>query len=194
VKGRTCGNGSTQQIYTNKEDTASPTALTESILLTSTVEAKEEREVMTVDIPNAFVQTAKDTNNGDRIMMKIKGPLVDMILALDPETYAPYVVQEGNTKSLYVQVLKAIYGMLQSSLIFYKKLNTDLEDIGFIINPYDPCVANRVVNGKQQTLTWHVDDLKSSHTDPMVNDKFHKWLEEKYGDPNIGQVNAVRGK
>jgi hypothetical protein len=34
VKGRTCANGSTQQIYTNKEDNASPTALTKSIMLT----------------------------------------------------------------------------------------------------------------------------------------------------------------
>jgi hypothetical protein len=27
-----------------------------------------------------------------------------------------------------------------------------------------------------------------------VNDDFHKWLENKYGDPKIGQVKAVRGK
>jgi hypothetical protein len=50
-------NGSTQRIYTNKEDAASPTVMTKSILLTSTIEAKEKQYVMTVDIPNAFVQT-----------------------------------------------------------------------------------------------------------------------------------------
>jgi hypothetical protein len=79
-----------------------------------------------------------------------------MLLAMDPEMYTPFVVLEGKTKFLYVQVLKALYGMLQSSLLFYKKLKKDLEDTGFIINPYDPCVANRLVNGTQQTLTWHV--------------------------------------
>ena len=33
VKGRACANGSTQREYINKEDAASPTAVTESILL-----------------------------------------------------------------------------------------------------------------------------------------------------------------
>jgi hypothetical protein len=51
-----------------------------------------------------------------------------------------------------------------------------------------------MVNGKQQTITWHVDDLKSSHVDPKVNDDFLKWLEMTYGDPKIGQVKAIRGK
>jgi hypothetical protein len=79
-------------------------------------------------------------------------------------------------------------------LLFYQQLKKDLEDIGFIINPYDPCVANRVVNGTQQTLTWHVDDLKSSDIDAKAYEEFHQWLEKKYGDPNIGQFKAVRGE
>ena len=109
-----------------------------------------------------------------------------MLVELDPAMYQDYVVQEGNSKVLNVQVLKAIYGMLISSTLFYKKFRKDLEDIGFIINPYDPCVANCIINGKQHTICWHIDDMKSSHIDPKVNDKFHYWLEDEYGDPNIG--------
>ena len=126
--------------------------------------------------------------------MKIKGPLVDMLVEMDPETYKSFVVMEGKVKVLYVRVLKAIYGMLQSSLLFYKKFRGDLESIGFVVNPYDACVANRMVDGKQQTVTWHVDDVKASHVDAKVNDKFVEWLDEKYGDPIIGKVKAVSGK
>ena len=54
---------------------------------------------------------------------------------------------------------KALYGMLQLSLLYYKKFRQDIESIGFKVNPYDPCVANRMVNGKQHTVTWHVVDL-----------------------------------
>ena len=36
---------------------------------------------------------------------------------------------------------------------------------GFIINPYDPYVANMMINGKQMTITWHVNKLKISHVD-----------------------------
>jgi hypothetical protein len=57
VKARWCANGSTQRSYINKEDVASLTALNESILLTATIDAQENRDVMLVDIPNSFVQT-----------------------------------------------------------------------------------------------------------------------------------------
>jgi hypothetical protein len=90
-----------------------------------------------------------ESNDGEQVLMKIKGPLVDMLVAMDGETYQNFVVYEGKAKVPYVQFLKALYGMLQSSLLFYKKQKKDLEEIGFIINPYDPCVANRWINGKQ---------------------------------------------
>ena len=31
------------------------------------------------------------------------------------------------------------------------------------MNPYDPCVANKLVNCSQTTVCWHVDYLKISH-------------------------------
>ena len=51
---------------------------TESILLTCEIDAWEQRDIMTIDTPNAFVQTdmpAKDV--GERIAMKIRGKLVE---------------------------------------------------------------------------------------------------------------------
>jgi Reverse transcriptase (RNA-dependent DNA polymerase) len=194
IKARACANGSTQREYINKEDSASPTVATESILLTAAVEAKEGRDMMTADIPNAFVQTNIEVDNKEKMMMKIRGPLVDMLTKLDPELYLSYVVQENDKKVLYVQLLKALYGTLQASLLFYKKLKKDLESIGFKINPYNPCVANRIVNGNQHTVTWHVDDLKSSHVNSTVNDKFLQWLQQTYGDMKIAPVKATRGK
>jgi hypothetical protein len=168
--------------------------MTESIVITGVIDAKQRRDVMTADIPNAFVLTDIDEKKvGERIIMKIRGPLVDMLLELSPETYASYVVYEGNSKVLYVVMEKALYGMLQSSLLYYKKFRKDIESIGFKVNPYDPCVANRIVNGKQHTVTWHVDDLKSSHVDPNVNDEFLEWLKWKYASDEIGEVKAVRG-
>jgi len=72
IKARTCANGSTQRKCTSKEDATSPTVLTESILLTAAIEAREGRDVMTADIPNASVQTdVHNTKSGDRTVMKI---------------------------------------------------------------------------------------------------------------------------
>ena len=35
--------------------------------------------------------------------------------------------------------------------------------MGFTLNPYDPCVANKMIDGHQMTVTWHVIDLKILH-------------------------------
>ena len=35
--------------------------------------------------------------------------------------------------------------MLRPALLFYRKLVKDLEEYGFEINPYDPCIANKTV-------------------------------------------------
>ena len=40
-----------------------------------------------------------------------------------------------------------------SALLFYEKMLSDLNSIGLVINPYDPCVSNMMVNGKQITIT-----------------------------------------
>ena len=195
VKARTCANGSVQRDYISKEESASPTVSTEAVLLTGVVDAKEGRDVMISVIPNAFVQTgAEKPSSGECIMMKIQGPMVDMLCELDPMLYKPYVIYENGKKTLYVEVLKALYGMMQASLWFYKKFCKDLQQEGYKMNPYDPCVANKMINGKQHTVTWHVDDLKSSHVDTKINDDFHQWLEKMYGDPKIGKVKSSRGK
>ena len=135
---------------------------------------------MSADVPNAFIQTEMpEIKQGEeRVMMKITGVLVDMLIQLDPQLYGPHVVYEKGRKVLYVQVLRAIYGMLTASLLWYLKFKKDLEGIGFKFNDYDPCIANRLVNGKQHTIRFHVDDLLSSHVDPKVNDRFAVWLEK----------------
>jgi hypothetical protein len=76
---------------------------------------------------------------------------------------------------------KSLYGLLRSALLFYKKLVADLESDGFVLNPYDPCVAKKVVDGKQMTVCWHVDDLKVSHCNPDQVTIFREWLSKKYG-------------
>jgi hypothetical protein len=171
-----------------------PDGSTKSIMIAGVIEAKEERDVTTCDIANAFIQASllKKDPVEDRVVMKITGVLVNMLVNINRELYRPAVVLENQKKVLYVEVLKAIYSMLKAALLWYKTFRKDLEDIGFIFNPYDPCVANKKVQGSQQTILFHVDDLKLSHKMKSVNDQFEKWLNEKYG--KHGKVTATCGK
>jgi hypothetical protein len=81
--------------------------------------------------------------------------------------------------------------MLVAALLWYTDLKRDLEGKGYVFNPYDPCVANKVINKLQHTVRFHVDDLMCSHMDPKVNDEFEKWLNKMYGDH--GLVTTTRG-
>ena len=123
---------------------------------------------------------------------------MDMLVQLDPKLYGPHVVYENGRKVLYVQVLRAIYGMLTASLLWYLKFRKDLEETGFVFNPYDPCIVNRMKAGGQHTVRFHVDDLLSSHVNPKVNDKFASWLEKMYGkykavEPTRGKIHEYLG-
>ncbi|KAG7364548.1 reverse transcriptase RNA-dependent DNA polymerase [Nitzschia inconspicua] len=193
IKGRTCADGSVQRNWIGRDEVSSPTVSTESIILTGMIEAHEKRDVGTCDIPNAFVQTHLDKHDkdGNRTIMKLEGPLVQILCEIDP-TYTKYLIKVKGQKVLYVHLIKALYGMLVSAMLFCKKLKQDLIEYGFEINPYDPCVANKMVNGKQLTVTWHVDDLKVSHIQPSVVTEFMQWVKTMYG--KIGEVKITRGK
>ena len=48
------------------------------------------------------------------------------------------------------------------------------------MNPYDPCVANKTVDGSGLTVCFHVDDCKISHKSKKVVDKTIDWLRNEY--------------
>ena len=164
--------------------------------MSAIIDAKEEREVAVVDIPNAFIQTDNEKlkSHHERDVMKVKGRLADMLVEIDPELYGPFLTKENGMSVLYLEILKAMYGMMVSPLLFYWKLRKDLEKIGFKVNPYDSCVANKMINGQQFTILWHVDDLKISHKDKKVVDQFIEWAKKKYEDSHITKLKASRGK
>ena len=55
------------------------------------VDAHEGRDVMTTDIPNAFIQ-APMPDRDEKVIMKITGKLVDILVNMHPEMYAEFVV------------------------------------------------------------------------------------------------------
>ena len=58
------------------------------------------------------------------------------------------------------KVTKGIYDTLLGAIIFYNKLKEVLEGLGFKVNDYDKCSFNKMVEGVQCTIQFHMDDLK----------------------------------
>ena len=177
VKARVCADGRPQRYLYKKWEASSPTVKTESVLLTSLIEAKEKRTVGVYDIPGAFLHSKLE----ETVHMKVSGVLAKCLIEVSKETYGPFVSTENGQTTIYLLLTRALYGCLKSALQFWKHLSGHLKNRGFEQNPYNPCVANKIVNGNQLTVVWHVDDLKISHVDEAVVDNEVKWLESIYG-------------
>jgi hypothetical protein len=143
--------------------------------------------VAIVNISGAYLTADMDKE----VSMCLRGRLAELMVKTAPEIYRKYIyVGSDNKPVLYVKLKKAPYGCLRSALLLYLKLLKYLEDRGFKLNPYDPCVANKVINGKQFTITWHVDDIKLSHVDVKVVDDTIIWLKIIYCE----DMRVSRGK
>ena len=87
-----------------------------------------------------------------------------------------------NTPTIYSEALKALYGTVDASKLFFDDLTSFLvKDLGFTANPFDACVVNKIIEGKQCTITWHVDDIKISHKNANVVTSIIESLSAKYG-------------
>ena len=148
-------------------------------MLSCVIDAKEERDVGVVDIPGAFMQV--DMEGEDTVHMKLEGKMAELMVKIDPKLYRKYIQIENGHPVLYVALKKALYGTLKAAFLFWRKLSKQLIKWGFELNPYDSCVANKVIHGKQCTILWHVDDLKISHVDPKVVDTVIELLESEFG-------------
>ena len=141
IKARQVRDGSKQRTYDvyDNSDGSLP------IFLTGVVDARERRATAILDVANAFLHA----NNDKYVLMLLQGKLAELMVKVNPSLYRKYVTtsKEG-VLMLYVQLSKALYRMLHTPLLFYKKLRSNLEDMGFEINPSDPCVANKMVDEK----------------------------------------------
>jgi hypothetical protein len=191
--------GNKQRDYITKEDVSSPTVTAEAVMLSCVINAQEDRDVAVVDIPNTFVQAVISKKDAEHcVTVCIRGPLVDVLVSIAPDVYGPYVsTTKTGQKVLIVECLNTVYGMMVAALFYYKKFVKSLLNHGFMLNPYDGCVANKIVKGKQITVCFHVDDCKISHEHPKVVDETIDWLRAEYEsifEDGLGAMKVHRGK
>jgi hypothetical protein len=179
VKGRSCADGRKQRDSDVPMDATSPTVELELVLINATTDAFEGRNFAIIDVPGAFLSANMDKE----VIMTIRGRLAELMAKAAPNIYIKYITIDANNQPiLYVKLQKALYGCIRSALLFYQKLVGDLKSQGFELNPYDPCVANKMINGKRFTLTWNVDEIKMSHDDHKWVTRVIDWLKGIYGD------------
>jgi hypothetical protein len=138
IKGRTVANGKDQREYIAREDATSPTVSIEALMISIAIDAKEERDVATADVEGAYLHADMD----DTVIVFFEGDMVDYMVAANPEKYSAFVhTTKSGKKQLFVELLKALYGCIKSALLWYNLFTSTLKGMGFVLNPYDPCVV-----------------------------------------------------
>ena len=69
----------------------------------------ENQKVATVDIPGAFMQPDME---GETVNTKIERKMAELLTKLDPKLYQKYVTNERGRTVIYVELKKALYGMI----------------------------------------------------------------------------------
>jgi hypothetical protein len=103
-------------LHVAKEEAASPTVALESVFVTCTIDARENREVVTLNIPGAFLHAP----NKDYVVMRMNGTLAELMAKIDPKLYRKYLTDKKGKKVLCLRLQKVLYGMMKSAQFFTK--------------------------------------------------------------------------
>ena len=168
----------------------SPTVQTQSLFMGA---AKERRFVGSLDVPTAYIHAAypDDDNEKDKVFIKLNSHKSKILVEIHPE-YKQYLLPDGG---MVVQLLKALYGLLDSAKLWNDEFTNTLTQDGYIQNEYDACVFNKVVDEVQVSVYVHVDDLMvTSKNEDLIKD-LHRVLQNKYGTMqlNLGKVHSFLG-
>ena len=118
------------------------------------IDAFEGRTVGTADVRAAYLNAIMP----DFVTMQIRGEMINIMLEAAPSLATGLVTTKMGEQVLIVVLHKALYGCVQSAMLWYNLFTDKLQHMGFELNKIDPCVANKTVNGKQCTIAWFVDD------------------------------------
>jgi len=174
LKATLVGDGRCQGDYLG--DGSAPTAILESIFAVLKISCVEKRKVRMWDVGTTFLNAPIDDE--DEIHMFLERDIVDMVVTWFPEL-SPYQTEDGR---MVVKLTKALYGLVQSAMLWYRTIAGFLTKNGFVVNDYDKCVLNKTLNGTQITICLYVDDMLCTCKDESLIEDMKRMLIEEYRD------------
>ena len=163
-------------------DKSSPTPAINSIFIVTAIAAHKECTVVSLDIGNAYVNAPI---TGPPVYMRLNTELSKYVCELDIN-YESFVRDNGE---LIVKLKKALYGCVQSSLLWFNYISSMLCEVGFQQNPCDECVFNVGEGDDMITVIVYVDALLIISLDQESIEDLVDYLSEKFE-----KITVHRGK
>jgi hypothetical protein len=178
------GDGQDKELY---ENLSSPTVATSSVLTIAAIAAAEGRQVMVIDIGGAFLNSDISLT-GVKVHMRLDKLMTSILVEIDP-SFSVFVEADGCS---YVELDKALYGTVEAAKLWYDLLCLKLVADGFVINPYDPCVFNKIgQNGNQITVCFHIDDILATAYDSDDLDNVAKYIKSVWNEITVKRGDII---
>ena len=85
------------------------------------------------------------------IRLNLEGNFVDIMYDVNTDHVTNIWYKNGN-KVLYLRILKDLYRCIELDILWYNLYANTLKELGFVINPYDRCIVNKIIHMKQYTI------------------------------------------
>ena len=113
----------------------SPTPSIHTILIQATRAAAENREVITFDVGQAFLNAQLETIGKEHIVLRLSAPVAEILIKLD-NSYKQYMYKGG---TILVKLKKALYGLGQAPRILFDTIRAFLLHNGFQQSELNDC-------------------------------------------------------
>ena len=95
-------------------------------MLSLLIDAEEKRDVATADVIGAYLMADMKY----KVIVKMTGKAVDIMCKVTIH-YIPFISPEKGRKIIYVRFKKALYGCMQSEILWYSTCKDRLAALGF---------------------------------------------------------------
>jgi len=171
-KGRLVARGDHTETST---DNYAPTSAYNSFILTLNHAAINKFGIDIIDIKGAYLHSDLE----DDVLIKFSRVLTSILVRIDPNLVK--FVSEGR---LICKLRKALYGLRQSAIAWYKKLAEILTHAGFTVATYDAALFTKKIGNEIHLVDTHSDDLISVGPDES-RAKLHNYLRMELGNDDV---------
>jgi hypothetical protein len=123
--------------------------------------AAEGRHVISLYIGSAYLNAKMPKDDPSKLVFMAIAPIIANILTDIDRTYKKFLRPNG---SIIVTLDQALYGCIESALLWYKELSSFLASISFTPNPYEICILNKKQPGggkPRSPYTWTTSSLQA---------------------------------
>ena len=170
-RARLVAKGFTQRYGVDYEDTFSPVIKHSTLRMLFALSVQYDMDITHLDVITAF----------------LNGHLEENIYMCIPEGF----VNKSNGKVLKLN--RAIYGLKQSALVWYKRVQECLCNYGFKMSKYEPCLFTKFIGNVKLIVSIYVDDFLIFSNCTAETEKLKTVLSSEFKLKDLGPVRRYLG-